>query len=43
MSSGPERKAIARMSAAQREQILTTLVPAVNRGEIQPDHVGFRF
>ena len=31
------------MTAAQRDEILTSLLPAINRGEIQPDYCGFIF
>jgi hypothetical protein len=34
------RAAIGRMTADQREEILPTLMVAVNRGEIQPDYPG---
>ena len=37
------RSAIAKMNAAQRDEILSTLIPAVNRGEIKPDYPGFLF
>lgn len=37
------RSAIATMNASDRDEILSALVSAVNRGEIQPDQAGFLF
>jgi hypothetical protein len=37
------RSAMVRMTAAERDEILSILVPAVNRDEIRPDEPGLLF